>query len=48
MLFRSEKFVDPYGYDPIGETPQQFGEFLKRDSELNDKRIKALGIKLDL
>ena len=43
-----EKFVDPYGYDPIGETPQQFGEFLKRDSEINDKRIKALGIKLDL
>lgn len=43
-----EKFVEPYGYDPIGETPQQFGEFLKRDSEANAKRIKALGIKLDL
>ena len=43
-----EKFVEPYGYDPISETPQQFGEFLKRDSEMNAKRIKALGIKLDL
>ena len=43
-----EKFVEPYGYDPIGETPQQFGDFLKRDSEMNAKRIKALGIKLDL
>ena len=42
-----EKFVEPYGYDQIGETPQQFGDFLKRDSEMNAKRIKALGIKLD-
>ena len=43
-----EQFVDPYGYDPIGETPQQFADFLKKDSEMNAKRIKALGIKLDL
>lgn len=43
-----EKFVEPYGYDPIGETPQQFSEFLKRDSEMNATRIKSLGIKLDL
>ena len=42
-----EKFVEPYGYKPTGETPQQFGEFLKRDSEANAARIKALGIKLD-
>ncbi len=43
-----EKFVDPYGYDPLGETPQQFTDFLKRDAEVNARRIKALGIKLDL
>ena len=42
-----DKFVDPYGYEPIGDTPQQFEAFLKKDKDVSGKRIKALGIKLD-
>lgn len=42
-----DRFVDPYGYEPIGDTPQQFEAFLKQDKNVSGKRIKALGIKLD-
>lgn len=42
-----EKYVDPYGYEPIGDTPQQFAEFLKRDKSISGKRIRDLGVKLD-
>ncbi len=42
-----DRFVDPYGYEPIGDTTQQFEAFLKQDKDISGKRIKALGIKLD-
>ena len=42
-----DRFVDPYGYEPIGDTSQQFEAFLKQDKQISGKRIKALGIKLD-
>lgn len=42
-----DRFVDPYGYEPIGDTPQQFQAFLKQDRTASGTRIKALGIKLD-
>ena len=42
-----DKYVDPYGYDPIGDTAAQFAAFLKQDKIDAGKRITALGVKLD-
>lgn len=42
-----DRFVDPYGYEPIGDTPQQFEAFLKQDKKVAGQRIRDLGIKLD-
>ena len=42
-----DKFVDPYGYDVIADTPKQFEAFLAQDKLSAGKRIKDLGVKLD-
>lgn len=42
-----DKYVEPYGYDPIGDTSAQFSAFLKQDKIDAGKRITALGVKLD-
>lgn len=42
-----DKHVDPYGYEPIGDTSQQFAAFLKQDKKVSGQRIKDLGVKLD-
>jgi len=43
----TEKYVDPYGYDVIADTPKQFEAFLKQDKVSAGNRIKQLGVKLD-
>ena len=35
------------GFEPVGDTPEQFGAFLKHDRELAAKKVKASGAKLD-
>ena len=35
------------GFEPVGETPEQFTAFLKRDRELAQKKVQASGAKLD-
>ena len=35
------------GFEPVGETPEQFAAFLKRDRELAQKKVQASGAKLD-
>ena len=35
------------GFEPIGETPDQFAAFLKNDRELAAKKVKISGAKLD-
>ncbi|WP_036596611.1 Bug family tripartite tricarboxylate transporter substrate binding protein [Ottowia thiooxydans] len=42
-----EKNVEPYGYETIGDTPEQFLAYMKQDKEVSGRRIKELGIKLD-
>jgi len=37
----------PYGFDAVGDTPEQFAAFLKKDREVSEKRIRAAGVKLD-
>lgn len=35
------------GFEPVGETPEQFAAFLKRDRELAQKKVQASGARLD-
>jgi tripartite-type tricarboxylate transporter receptor subunit TctC len=35
------------GFEPVGDTPEQFNAFLKQDRELAAKKVKASGAKLD-
>jgi tripartite-type tricarboxylate transporter receptor subunit TctC len=42
-----EKTLDIFGFEPITETPEQFGEFLKRDRVMAEKKIREAGVKLD-
>lgn len=42
-----EKSLDTFGFDPIGETPEQFAEFLKKDRAAAEKRIRDADVKLD-
>jgi tripartite-type tricarboxylate transporter receptor subunit TctC len=42
-----EKTLDPYGFDPLGETPEQFAAFLVKDRAAAEKKIKEAGVKLD-
>jgi tripartite-type tricarboxylate transporter receptor subunit TctC len=35
------------GFEPVGDTPEQFGAFLKHDRELAAQKVKASGAKLD-
>lgn len=42
-----EKTLDIFGFEPISETPEQFGEFLKRDRAMAEKKIREAGVKLD-
>lgn len=42
-----EKTLDTFGMEPMGETPEQFAEFLKRDRASAEKKIRESGVKLD-
>ena len=35
------------GFEPVGDTPEQFSAFLKQDRDLAAKKVKASGAKLD-
>ena len=35
------------GFEPVGDTPEQFSAFLKQDRELAARKVKASGAKLD-
>jgi tripartite-type tricarboxylate transporter receptor subunit TctC len=35
------------GFEPVGDTPEQFAAYLKQDRELAAKKVKASGVRLD-
>ncbi len=41
------KYIDPYGYELLGDTPAEFADFLKADLVESEKKVKASGAKLD-
>ena len=50
-IANSQEFRDKYltnlGFEPVGDTPDQFAAFLRGDRELAARKVKASGAKLD-
>jgi tripartite-type tricarboxylate transporter receptor subunit TctC len=42
-----ERFLNNLGFEPVGDTPEQFAAFLRQDREIAAKKVKASGAKLD-
>ena len=42
-----DKQLATLGFEPVGDTPEQFSAFLKQDRELAAKKVKASGARLD-
>jgi tripartite-type tricarboxylate transporter receptor subunit TctC len=41
------KYLQPLGFDAVGDTPEQFAAFLKTDHEIGAQKVKIFGAKLD-
>lgn len=41
------KYLQPLGFDAVGDTPEQFAAFLKSDGETGVQKVKISGAKLD-
>jgi len=41
------KYLQPLGFDAVGDTPDQFAAFLKTDRDLGAQKVKVSGAKLD-
>ena len=41
------RFIDPFEYQVIGDTPSEFAAFMKEDLPKAEKRVKDSGAKLD-
>ena len=41
------KYLQPLGFEAVGDTPEQFAAFLKTDRELGAQKVKVSGAKLD-
>lgn len=41
------KYLEPLGFDAVGDTPEQFASFLKSDRELGAQKVKVSGARLD-
>ena len=41
------KYLQPLGFDAVGDTPEQFAAFLTSDRELGAQKVKVSGAKLD-
>jgi len=42
-----ERFLNNLGFEPVGDTPEQFAAFLRQDRESAARKVKASGAKLD-
>ena len=42
-----ERFLNNLGFEPVGDTPEQFAGFLRQDRESAARKVKASGAKLD-
>ncbi|MDQ5848569.1 MAG: tripartite tricarboxylate transporter substrate binding protein [Pseudomonadota bacterium] len=42
-----EKYLNNLGFEPVGDSPEQFAAFLRQDREVAARKVKASGAKLD-
>lgn len=42
------KYLDTFGFEPVGEGPAGFAAFIKKDQELTERKIKVSKIKLEM
>ncbi|MBI2729130.1 MAG: tripartite tricarboxylate transporter substrate binding protein [Polaromonas sp.] len=42
-----EKTLDPYAFEPLSETPEQFSRFLTNDRKQSEKKVREAGARLD-
>jgi tripartite-type tricarboxylate transporter receptor subunit TctC len=42
-----EKYLNNLGFEPVGDSPEQFAAFLREDREVAARKVKASGAKLD-
>jgi tripartite-type tricarboxylate transporter receptor subunit TctC len=42
-----KRYLDRFGFEPVGDTPDQFAAFLREDRVSAARRVKASGAKLD-
>jgi tripartite-type tricarboxylate transporter receptor subunit TctC len=42
-----ERYLNNLGFEPVGDTPEQFAAFLRQDREVAARKVKASGAKLD-
>jgi len=42
-----ERYLNNLGFEPVGDTPEQFAAYLRHDRELAAQKVKASGAKLD-
>jgi tripartite-type tricarboxylate transporter receptor subunit TctC len=51
ILFMPEfraKYMDTFGFEPVGEGPAEFAAFIKKDQELTKKKIQVSNVKLEM
>ncbi|MGE0799718.1 MAG: Bug family tripartite tricarboxylate transporter substrate binding protein [Lautropia sp.] len=41
------QYLEPLGFAPVGDTPEQFGAFLVKDREVGARKVKISGAKLE-
>lgn len=42
------RFTDPFAYDVMNENPDEFINFIRKDQELSEKKIRISGVKLEM
>ncbi len=42
-----EKYLTMLGFEPVGDTPEQFAAFLVNDRKVGAEKVKVSGAKLD-
>jgi tripartite-type tricarboxylate transporter receptor subunit TctC len=51
VLYQPEfrgKYVDAFGFEPVGDTPEEFAAFIRRDQQVSERKIRISGVKLEM
>lgn len=42
------RYIDPFAYEVVAESPEEFAAFIRKDQELSERKIKVSGVKLEM